>query len=534
MQAPRFLALTRLHGFARSCARGTRLGLALLVLAPACSSPGGKDVNLGRADAGRLPDADAEVEPQSDEPDAAPEGVDAQAATNDAGASDAAQDAAQADTGAGTDASSDAAPSADGGSDAAVGSDASAGFAKSRCGAPTSIDNAVRIASFPILRARPGGNVAVTWQEIDANNAPYRNVVRAFVGGAFGAQHILSENGVSRTEAAIDDQGNIHAHWSEGASGTDREYEDYNASTGQWSGKAQWFTNRGSEITLPLPMFALNHAGLTLHTMFYNLNGSATAGVAFFDPTAGQWSAIHPLGDSANNTGVGIPTAGINDAGQGVAVWLYTDNTTGQNLRSLRASSFASGNFSAPVSVSGGTQFLGMTVLAGGDMLVAYANTDRVSARRFSPAAGAGQEWGPEQTVDMMQPGAPTLVVDAADNVTAVWASGQTVRAARYQAGTWQPAAALGFTDLGFSVGIDGSGNVSVVYGAYSAPIKLRRMSASGGAWTDAIDVANETGTVQVPQVAHDASGNVIVIYGLGRALPQGGTDSHIRWVVCE
>lgn len=502
---------------------------ACALFAAGCSAADNNSTHRSLRDAGgddAEVESDADIAPAPGDEDGGAETPETDAEVEPLDASGPAADAAPDDAGTGpvVDAGADA------GNDAAV----SAGVLKSRCGAPSNLDNAVRIAAFPIMRSRPNGNIAVTWQELDTPAATYRDVVRAFVGGSLGAQHVLSENAASRAEAAIDDLGNLHVHWADPPIGLDREREDYNAASAQWSGKAQWFTNRGSEITLPLRMFALNHTGLTLHTTFYNLNGSGTAAAAVFDPGSSQWGALLPLEASSNNISVGIPSAAINDAGQGAVFWHYTDNTTGQNLSSFHASTLSGGSFSAPVSVAGGNEFFDVVMLSGGDVVLAYANTDRVSARRFSPSAAPGSQWSEAQTVDMRQPGTPTLVVDAMDRVTAVWAAGQTVRAARYEAGAWQPAADLGFTDLGFQVAVDVVGNVSVVYGANSAPIKLRRLAAAGGSWTDAINAASEVGTIQSPMVAHDAAGNVVVAYSLNRPLPQGGSEGHIRWLVCE
>jgi hypothetical protein len=510
--------------------------VACALLTAACSSPDTSSIHSRLRDAGSGEDADA---PQSEmdadsEPEPEPE-QEAGGPALDAGASSETLDAeaAVASPEAATPAA-EAGSAADATLEASTDAAVAASVLKSNCGAPINLDSAPHIATFPIMRSRPNGNIVVTWQELDTAAPVYRNVVRAFVGGTLGSPHTLVESGASRAEAAVDDQGNIHVHWAEGGVGLDREREDYNATTAMWSGKAQWFTNRGSEITLPLRMFSVDHAGVTLYTTFYVLNNSATAAVAVFDPLTSQWGALQPLEGAINNAGPEIPRAALNDAGQGVVMWGYTDNTTGKNLHSFRASTLAGGSFGAPAIAPGGTDFYDVVMLSGGDSLVVYSNTDRVSSRRFSPSAAPGSQWGEEQTVDMRQPGTPKLVVDAADRVTAVWAAGQQVRAARYVGGAWQPAADIGFTDLGFEVAVDASGNVSVVYGL-STVVRLRRLAAAGGEWTAAIDAAKEPGTTQSPMVAHDATGKVVVAYSLNRPLPQGGgSEGHIRWLFCE
>src|SRR5690349_4627588 len=128
--------------------------------------------DAGDADAAET-ESDAEVAPVTGEEDGGAETPETDAEVEPLDASVPPADDASDDSGTG--------PLADAGVDAGNDAAVSAGVLKSRCGAPSNLDNAVRIAAFPIMRSRPNGNIAVTWQELDTPTSGYRDVVRAFV-----------------------------------------------------------------------------------------------------------------------------------------------------------------------------------------------------------------------------------------------------------------------------------------------------------------------------------------------------------------
>jgi hypothetical protein len=177
-----------------------------------------------------------------------------------------------------------------------------------------------------------------------------------------------------------------------------------------------------------------------------------------------------------------------------------------------------------------------VAVNAGGQAVAVWQQSDGTSiniyANRYTPAAG----WGTPQRISpvvLETSQAAQVAIDSAGNAIAVWtmsnfAQGTTsanIWASRYTPqGGWGSAVLIegGLGDAGNpQIAIDGGGNAIAVFwqheGGHVSIVANRYVSGAGWGTASAIetDGSGDTGT---PQIAMDAAGNAMVVWGWASA----------------
>lgn len=128
--------------------------------------------------------------------------------------------------------------------------------------------------------------------------------------------------------------------------------------------------------------------------------------------------------------------------------------------------------------------------------------------------------------------GDPQVVVDAASNVTVVWAGSGRIFASRYTAGTdqWSPAIEIG---QGFSpIAVGSALDVAVVWVSSDEgwrSLHSARFDSDAAAWQPAAVIASSIGSSE-PAAAVDQAGNITVVFDEIRGVNQHGVSA-VRYV---
>ncbi|WP_020675014.1 Ig-like domain-containing protein [Geopsychrobacter electrodiphilus] len=320
----------------------------------------------------------------------------------------------------------------------------------------------------------------------------------ATIGPALDAPLMLNTAGVTTYSytyegglVQIDDQGNAIAVWIQADPyihelWTSRYQAPTATTAGAWS-SPQMLASPATGETIYEPALAMNGAGeaILVWRVYVSAASQSYLYSRYFDPVSG-WGAVEPLNSAA---GGGLMRVVLDDSGNATVAWERSKPVPG------RPSS---------------------------------GRVKTVGANRYDPASG----WGPEvlledlvftDAADFSDVKVPTLALDSAGHVTAVWKMYDTtnynVHAARFNGVSWSSVATLHTTSnyiVPFmAAGADGSGNVTVAWrqnGTGSNTLGVAQFDATGSSWGTPLQLADAAG-LTASDLAVDASGTAMVIW---------------------
>ncbi len=274
------------------------------------------------------------------------------------------------------------------------------------------------------------------------------------------------------------------------------------------------------------------------------------------DPTgAGRndiWSNYYTAGSGwggavlveSDNAGPALnPQVAFDPSGVGVAVWLQSDGTASQ-IRSSRFTVGTWGTVSLLEAVSpGASRAPQIAIDASGNALAVWSRYDGTSENIWANRYTAGSGWGTAGLIETDNAGpatVPQIAFDASGNALAVWQQSDGLRrniwSNRYSAGTgWGTAELIEWNNAADAdnpqMAVDGTGNAVVVWQQSSGsgtPTRIwsnRYTAGSGWGGFPALiqtDIGGGgTANALTPQVAMDASGNVLAVW----VQPDGASD---------
>jgi hypothetical protein len=180
---------------------------------------------------------------------------------------------------------------------------------------------------------------------------------------------------------------------------------------------------------------------------------------------------------------------------------------------------------------------------ANGNALAVWTQSDgtrfNIWANRYTAAS---HTWGTAEPIETDNTGGadtPRIAIDANGNVLAVWHQSDGTRyniwANRYTAAThtWGTAALIE-TGTGDAfdpqVAIDANGNALAVWGQLDGSfdsIVANRYTAATNSWGTAVPIENSAGHAAIPQIAIDANGNVLAVW-----VQDGDATASVRYDV--
>jgi len=247
-----------------------------------------------------------------------------------------------------------------------------------------------------------------------------------------------------------------------------------------------------------------------------------TALSSTFSTVAQQWGGVAQVSDSSANA---LNAALATDAaGNVTAVWQQDTNGT-NNV--VKASRYSGGSWSAPALLS--TVALGaavnpvVAVDAGGNVTAVWRQFKSASNYGINASRYSNGSWSAPVRVDNVPGNAvsPSLVADAAGNLTAAWPQSNGTRvvinASRYSSGSWSAPVQIDNPNatgdaMAVVLAVDAAGHVTASWNQYNGTNYVINTSRySSGSWSAPVQVdnPNAAGNAQTPVLAVDAAGNV-------------------------
>jgi len=351
-------------------------------------------------------------------------------------------------------------------------------------------------AFAPQVAFDPSGNAIAVWHQSDgAGNRIWTN--RYIIGSGWGtASMIDTENtGAKNPQVDVNASGNAFAVW-----------EQYDGS--HWN-------------------------------IWANRYVAESRGVA------GSWGTATQI--ESNVGDANFPQVTIDRYGHAIAVWQQHDGSR-YNIWASRYFNWGGGWGTAEIieySNAGSALHPQVAIDASGNAFVVWKQQDGSSQnvwsnRFFDTFNGWGGGWGTAMLLETSDGVAdmPQVAVNASGNAIAVWSQSGSIWARRYTDGLgWRDATLIEVGSVNVispQVAINASGNAIAVwqqhYGSRS-DIWAKHYSPGylgiGGSWDTAVLIDNSEGPAWgSPQVAIDASGNAIAVWGQANAMGYDGVQN--------
>jgi hypothetical protein len=387
-------------------------------------------------------------------------------------------------------------------------------------------------AQSPHVAIDASGNAVAVWEQDDGTRYNiWSNRYTASTGLWGTAAKIETDiTGDARSpEVAIDAAGNAVAVWYQWDGTYNNLWSNrYTASTGLWGTEELIETNKGDVYT---------------HQVASDASGNAVAVWTQHDGTyyniySNRYTASTELWGTAAliETGTGdayVSQVAIDADGNAIAVWVQNDGTYYHIWYNRYTASTELWGTAALIetNVTEDASSARIAFDTSGNALAVWhqgvsgANTN-IYSNRYTESTGL---WGTAALIETGsgQAVSPEVAVDASGNALAVWVQHDGIRrniySNRYTASTelWGTAALIETDDGEPSrpqVAIDASGNAVAVWGQQDdGPrynIWSNRYTASTGLWGTAVLIeTDDAGDAYEPQVAIDASGNAVAVW---------------------
>jgi PKD domain-containing protein len=385
--------------------------------------------------------------------------------------------------------------------------------------APEDISGVTHSISFPEVAVNAGGDAIAIWPR----NAGGKWIVEAVerpAGGEWSAPVTISDPGGEEEQAnahiALDSAGNAVAVWS--IFSVIRTAS--RPAGGEWSGPEDLSAPTGQA-----PQLAMNAAGDAV-AAWSGFNGTDYVTWAATRPGGGDWS--NPVDLSVPGEGDWWPPqVAIDAAGDATAVWerqivgghviraatLPADGTTWSEPKDLSA---AGDDAHEPE----------VAVNAAGTAVAAWRVTGTGIQAAVRPAGGNWPATPEQVSASGQSAWKPIVAIDSNGSAVALWeasgtAGGDVLRASvRAPGGGWAPPKEVSDEERGFmSYQLEANAIAGVIATwtrelspmAYGVQAAVR---PPGGGWSEPDDLSAEGENAGLPDLAFDASGDAIAIWG--------------------
>jgi hypothetical protein len=262
-------------------------------------------------------------------------------------------------------------------------------------------------------------------------------------------------------------------------------------------------------------------------------------------PAGGAWQA--PVALTTNDVRSLDPQVAVDARGNAVAVWLSSDDTTGDFTNAILHAAVrpAGGAWQAPINLSAAGQNAGapqVAVNAQGNAVAVWTRFDGTSRIVQGAVRPAGRAW--QAPVDLSAAGqsavAPQVAVNAQGDAVTVWirsnGTNDIVQAAvRLHDVAPVDLSATGQDTLAPQVGVDAQGDAVAVWTRSNGTNDIVQAAArpAGGAWQAPITLSATGQNAVAPQVGVDAQGDAVAVWTRSNgtndivqaaARPAGGT----------
>jgi hypothetical protein len=288
-----------------------------------------------------------------------------------------------------------------------------------------------------------------------------------------------------------------------------------------WADRVDTFLGTSPSVSVPL-VSADASGNVTAVWSQLTSTGQEVVRAARFVRAAGAWSGSIDLSSAGTLQSAGFPDLALNDAGDGMAVWM-------QGPGAVRAAAYAAatGSWSPAMDVSPSGAGPVVAIAANGDAVALWTGPAGagtvIKAARYSAALGS---WSAETDISGPNASAPRVAVDPAGAVVAVWLRSDgaqtTVQSARTAGAVW--GSVVDLSAAGQSVGsphltIAASGDVFAIWPLFidstTAVVQAARYPAGDASWGQAVDVSAAGQEASDPQIAADPAGNAVAVWKL-------------------
>ncbi len=252
--------------------------------------------------------------------------------------------------------------------------------------------------------------------------------------------------------------------------------------------------------------------------------GQEAVRAARFVTTAGVWAGSVDLSSAGTIQSAGFPAVALNDAGDGVAVWL-------QGPGVVRAARYAAATdtWSPAVDVAPSGTAPVVAIAASGDAVTLWSGPTGadtvIKAARYSAALGT---WSAPTDISGPTALSPRIAIGPSGDAVAVWLRSDgahtVVQAARAAAGAgaWSSAVDLSAAAQSAAspqVTIAPSGSVLAIWTQIvgtATSVQVARAPTGAAAWSQAVDVSATGPDASDPQIGADPAGNAVAVWKLG------------------
>ena len=320
------------------------------------------------------------------------------------------------------------------------------------------------------LAVSPGGAAVAVWECPKGGNTIVQASTRAR-GGSWSPPHDLSQAGqdAHAPQVALDRTGDALAVWAR-SNGTDVILQAaFRRANGAWL-PAENVSGPGLDVDRP--DVALDAAGNAVAVWQSSADGSSSIIQAATRTSAGSWSTPQSLSSPGFAE---RPQAGVDSAGEAVAVWSFHS----ANARVEAAVRRAGGSWAPAQTLSSpGADALQprVDVNPRGNAIAAWVSFDGRTNVIQTTSRSRGGAWSAVQDISPRSPdlGAPRIALDAAGDVVAVWrglsSARERIQAVRHPArGAWSAPKLIssGSTDADLpDVALDATGNGAAIWQA--------------------------------------------------------------------
>jgi len=353
------------------------------------------------------------------------------------------------------------------------------------------------------------------WQVAPASAQGWSGVLTDLSGYAATSMH--------EPEVAVDGAGNAIAVWSRFEPPAVQAAR-YTAGSAAWSGPVNLAPGVLSADDARVAMDASGNALV----VWVEGGGVGNIRASRYLIATGVWTPPVTISDPAMGYVYdATPHLAADPAGNALVVWRLTIPRSGFSEYVVQGVRFtaASATWSSPVALGAITRFdtvraddLAVAADRFGNGVAVWKQVTGLQAARYL----AGSGWGPE--VDLTAPGQsgfrPRVGVDQSGNATVIWADQLgSVRTVRYIAASDGWSSPFDLTAAGASgnlqLVVDGAGNVTAIWAESS--LRARRYVAASGEWQATRSVVSpgpgDPGPFGEPQVAVDGQGVVTAVW---------------------
>jgi len=385
-------------------------------------------------------------------------------------------------------------------------------------------------AYFPEIAFDTNGNALAVWFQSDGTRDNIWSN-RYTVGTGWGTATLIETDNAGSAafpQIAVDVNGNALAVWQQvdGGGGNINSIWSNRYTLGSGWGTAMLIETDARPATNPQIAFDANGNALAVWVQF----DRSIFHIASNRYTAGNGWGTATLVETDDAGGAYDPQIAIDASGNALAVWSKYDGAHYRVWSNRYAAGSGWGTATLIETGAGDALYPQIKMDASGNALAVWQQDNGTHTNIVSNRYTVGSGWGTAMLIETDDAGNavyPQVAMDANGNAFAIWRQSDgtinNIWSNRYSVGSGWGTATLVETDAGNTydrpqIAMDASGNALAVwiqdYSIRTYIVSNRYTVGSG--WGTATPIESDTGGIEDPQVAVDASGNALAIWSKG------------------